>query len=54
MAAVTSNSGPLGQQREIFGIFVVPAIAWSVKVQGALNRYWDAKSTPIAAPVPAV
>ena len=23
-----------------FGIFVVPAIVWFVKVQGALNTYW--------------
>ena len=23
-----------------FGIFLVPAIVWFVKVQGALNRYW--------------
>jgi hypothetical protein len=26
-----------------FGVFVVPAIVWFVKVQGALNRYWAAK-----------
>jgi hypothetical protein len=25
-----------------FGVFVVPAIVWFVKVQGALNRYWAA------------
>ena len=25
-----------------FGVFVVPAIIWFVKVQGALNRYWAA------------
>src|SRR4029453_18477141 len=37
-----------------FGIFIVPAIVWFVKVQGALNRYWDAKAVPIAAAVPAV
>jgi hypothetical protein len=23
-----------------FGAFLVPAIVWFVKVQGALNRYW--------------
>src|SRR3954449_12187154 len=23
-----------------FGIFIIPAIVWFVKVQGALNRYW--------------
>lgn len=27
-----------------FGIFIVPAIIWFVKVQGALNRYWEAKA----------
>jgi uncharacterized BrkB/YihY/UPF0761 family membrane protein len=37
-----------------FGILLVPAIVWFVKVQGALNRYWDAKTAPIASPVPAV
>jgi hypothetical protein len=37
-----------------FGIFLIPAIVWFVKVQGALNRYWESKSAPIAAPVPAV
>jgi uncharacterized protein DUF4234 len=26
------------------GILVVPAIVWFVKVQGALNRYWEAKA----------
>ena len=26
-----------------FGLFIVPAIVWFVKVQGALNRYWDSK-----------
>jgi drug/metabolite transporter superfamily protein YnfA len=24
-----------------FGIFVIPAIVWFVKVQGALNRHWE-------------
>jgi Na+/proline symporter len=28
-----------------FGIFLIPAIVWFVKVQGALNRYWESKST---------
>jgi hypothetical protein len=27
-----------------FGILIVPAIIWFVKVQGALNDYWSAKS----------
>lgn len=26
-----------------FGVFVVPAIVWFVKVQGALNAYWSAR-----------
>jgi len=37
-----------------FGIFIIPAIVWFVKIQGSLNRYWDAKSAPIAPPVPSV
>lgn len=33
-------------------ILVIPAIVWFVKVQGALNRYWESKpSAP--APMPA-
>jgi len=24
-----------------FGIFLIPAIVWFVKVQGSLNRYWE-------------
>ncbi|MFL5945373.1 MAG: DUF4234 domain-containing protein [Gaiellaceae bacterium] len=24
-----------------FGIFLIPAIVWFVKVQGALNRHWE-------------
>jgi hypothetical protein len=24
-----------------FGIFLIPAIVWAVKVQGSLNRYWE-------------
>lgn len=27
-----------------FGVLVVPAIVWFVKVQGALNRYWESKA----------
>jgi hypothetical protein len=27
-----------------FGIFIIPAIVWFVKVQGALNRYWETKA----------
>jgi hypothetical protein len=26
-----------------FGILLIPAIVWFVKVQGSLNRYWDGK-----------
>ena len=26
-----------------FGVFVIPLIVWFVKVQGALNRYWESK-----------
>ena len=29
------------------GILVVPAIVWFVKVQGALNRYWEAKASSV-------
>lgn len=36
-------------------ILVVPAIVWFVKVQGALNRYWESQTAgaPASAPVPA-
>jgi hypothetical protein len=27
-----------------FGVFIIPAIVWFVKVQGALNRYWESKA----------
>ena len=36
-----------------FGIFLIPAIVWFVKVQGALNRYWESKSAPASPPQPA-
>jgi hypothetical protein len=29
-----------------FGIFIIPAIVWFVKVQGALNQYWESKGAP--------
>ena len=35
------------------GILIIPAIVWFVKVQGALNRYWESKARvaePAAAP----
>jgi hypothetical protein len=35
-----------------FGILIVPAIVWFVKIQGALNQYWEAKAAaPPAEPV---
>jgi hypothetical protein len=35
-----------------FGIFIIPAIIWFVKVQGALNHYWESKSASMgSAPV---
>lgn len=41
-----------------FGVFIVPAIVWFVKVQGALNRYWESAAssqpvTSVTAPSPA-
>jgi hypothetical protein len=36
-----------------FGVFIVPAIVWFVKVQGALNRYWESRAPASAATVPA-
>jgi len=33
-----------------FGIFIIPAIVWFVKVQGALNRYWEAARSVPASP----
>jgi Domain of unknown function (DUF4234) len=39
-----------------FGIFIIPAIVWFVKVQGSLNQYWDeaGAASPTPAPPPAV
>ena len=31
-----------------FGVLLIPAVVWFVKVQGALNRYWEAKATQTA------
>ncbi|MGH3066067.1 MAG: DUF4234 domain-containing protein [Gaiellaceae bacterium] len=31
-----------------FGIFIIPAIVWFVKVQGSLNRYWESKESAAA------
>jgi len=35
------------------GILIIPAIVWFVKVQGALNRYWEGKASAAAAAAPA-
>ena len=36
-----------------FGVFVIPAIVWFVKVQGGLNRYWhESAPAKAAAPLP--
>ncbi len=38
-----------------FGIFIIPAIVWFVKIQGSLNQYWEsqaAPAAPAAAPAP--
>jgi Na+/proline symporter len=37
-----------------FGFLIIPAIIWFVKVQGALNRYWEAKASAPAAAAPEV
>jgi len=31
-----------------FGVFLIPAIVWFVKVQGALNRYWESAAQATA------
>ncbi len=31
------------------GILIIPAIVWFMKVQGALNRYWEGKASAAAA-----
>jgi Domain of unknown function (DUF4234) len=30
-----------------FGVFLIPAIVWFVKVQGALNRHWELHGEPV-------
>ncbi|CAN5209157.1 hypothetical protein BH09ACT13_BH09ACT13_02780 [soil metagenome] len=37
-----------------FGIFLVPAIVWFVKVQGGLNRYWEGVTATAPATAPSV
>jgi uncharacterized protein DUF4234 len=34
-----------------FGILIIPAIVWFVKVQGSLNRFWESKASAAVAPV---
>jgi Na+/proline symporter len=36
-----------------FGVFIIPAIVWFVKVQGALNRYWEGRAPEGAVTAPA-
>ena len=40
-----------------FGVFLIPAIVWFVKVQGSLNRFWEsagaAATTPATPTMPA-
>jgi Domain of unknown function (DUF4234) len=36
-----------------FGFLIIPAIVWFVKVQGALNRYWEEKTSETRAPTAA-
>jgi hypothetical protein len=31
-----------------FGVFIIPAIVWFVKVQGSLNDYWEGKGATAA------
>jgi hypothetical protein len=33
-----------------FGFLVVPAVVWFVKVQGALDRYWESKTAGQTSP----
>ena len=37
-----------------FGILIVPAIVWFVKVQRALNRYWESEAAEVEEPMPAI
>jgi hypothetical protein len=36
-----------------FGVFVIPAIVWFVKVQEALNHYWESSGSDVPAAAPA-
>lgn len=46
-----SVSGWTGLWLFPFGIFLIPAIVWFVKVQGALNRSWEQPASSPPAPV---
>lgn len=35
-----------------FGIFLIPAIVWAVKVQGSLNEYWEGKQATASTVAP--
>ena len=37
-----------------FGILIVPAVVWFVKVQRALNRYWESEAAEVEEPMPAI
>jgi len=38
-----------------FGIFLIPAIVWFVKVQGSLNRFWESEgAAAVTTPAPAM
>jgi hypothetical protein len=45
---VSPVSGWTGLWLFPFGALVIPAIVWFVKVQGALNRYWESASMATA------
>jgi len=51
MSTPASTSGPLGQPRGIGFRILIFIIVWFVRVQGALNRYWESKAA--AAPAAA-
>ncbi len=36
-----------------FGLLIIPIFVWYAKVQGALNRYWEAKAPAAASAAPA-
>jgi hypothetical protein len=48
---VAPMSGWTGLWLFPFGIFLIPAIVWFVKIQGALNGYWESKSTAATLPM---